>query len=336
MTTSRTSRSRRGPRLRDAVDDAASPRRTRAARASIELRPPAGGARGISLLEVVVAALVIAVLAAVLLPLLGSARMDAYRRASQDNLRRLGTAWEAYLETYERTFPYLPVQGAWRYGGVRFLDSGEAFLDPERPLNVVLTGTEDATSLFRCPADAGIGSGTGVGTGSRSAYEAFGTSYRANGLLFDVAAARQSDRDADGGDAAGEVPFDDGANEARGVRESELRTVPSRLVVMGEPLWWELREGTGRSADWFGDGNRVHVLFLDGSVKHAEIRPRPQVGPAVVEPSFRRAWESREPSTPGTVAGADGDDGGAEATSAGGRDETSEAVDAGGDRAGGG
>jgi len=37
------------------------------------------------------------------------------------------------------------------------------------------------------------------------------------------------------------------------------------------------------------------VLFLDGSVKHAEIRPRPRVGPAVVEPALRKGWENEGP-----------------------------------------
>jgi len=217
-----------------------------------------GTSRGISLLEIVVAALAIAILAAVLLPWLSRARVDAYRRTSQDNLRQFGTAWAAYLETFDGAFPHLPVLGAWQYGGVRFLE-GEPFLDPNRPLTAILNAREGATSLFRCPADRGIGAGTGVGTGTRTAYEAFGTSYRANALLFDVESARALDRelgaaaeaaatgdaDASGGAAGrasgGAPDGGDAAGEARGVRVAELRTVPSRLVVMGEPLWWELR-----------------------------------------------------------------------------------------------
>ena len=79
-------------------------------------------------------------------------------------------------------------------------------------------GTLDAPAVdvFACPADRGITDVYGeVGTGRRTAYQSFGTSFRANALLLD---ARQAGL----------------ATERRGVRQSEITTPPARLGSSGQ------------------------------------------------------------------------------------------------------
>lgn len=231
------------------------------------------------MLELAAALGIICLLLAILLPMLDAARTKAHRAQSADNLRALGGAWLDCMEANDGRFPYRPtIDAAWTYGGVRFSAVDDrAFLDPARPINPFVAGRTDAPSLYRCPADRGIGGPTGdVGTGGRTAYRAFGTSYRANHLLLD----------------AGRTSL---AQTSRPLSRAEIMTVPSRLVVLGEPLWWEIYAETGRRADWYDDdGARANVLYLDGSVRYSVLRPRTVPGPAVVVPLPRPRFDEPE------------------------------------------
>ncbi len=227
--------------------------------------------RGFTLLELGVSLGIVSVLLAVLLPALSSARVASRRSLCAGNQRLLGQAWAACVEGNEGRFPVVYAQPAWLYGGVRFSSVDETpFLDLSRPLNRYLPLHRlDAPGemLFACPADAGITDVYGeVGTGRRTAYRAFGTSYRANPALLDPAT---------GGGDSGAPP---------GLSRSAITTAPSRLVVMGDPVWHEIRESTGRLAAWHGAPDTGNMLFLDGSVRFVSIVPHPAVGPAVFDP----------------------------------------------------
>jgi prepilin-type N-terminal cleavage/methylation domain-containing protein/prepilin-type processing-associated H-X9-DG protein len=226
-------------------------------------------ARGFTLLELAISLALVTVLLAVLVPALASARVTGNREQCAANLRHFGPAWKMYLDDHDGQFPHVPVQPAWHYAGVRFSSvDGRPFLDLQRPLAAYTPdggGGVPKEMLLCCPADRGIsGDARRVGTGERTAFESFGTSYRANAPLLD---ARQAGLDAH-----------------RGLRRAEIATVASRLVVMGDPVWFEHRHDTGRIADWHEHDDRGNLLFLDGSVKFMEIRPQPRIGPAVFEP----------------------------------------------------
>lgn len=219
-----------------------------------------------TMLELLLSLAVVSVLLSILLPALTSARVSSQRDLCAGNQRLLGEAWHACVEGNDGRFPRLFVQPGWLYGGVRFSSAaGTAFLDLDRPLNRYvpihrLDG--EGEEVFRCPADRGITDEHGeIGTGHRTAYRAFGTSYRANARLV-------GPRDAE------EPPL----------RRDEITTSSSRLVVMGDPVWYEAFENTGRLATWHGIPNGGNLLFLDGSVRFVVIQPRPAVGPAVFEP----------------------------------------------------
>ncbi len=233
--------------------------------------------RGFSLLELVISLALAAVFLAILLPALSTARASSHRARCAGNQRLLGQAWTHCLEARGGAFPTIVVQPGWRYGGARFSSVDSApFLDFGRPLNRYLPVDRfdaPAVEVFSCPADRGITDEYGeVGTGRRTAYRSFGTSYRANALLFD---ARLAGLDT--------VP--------RGLRHGEITTPASRLVVLGDPAWYETLAQTGRMASWHGRTDAGNILFLDGSVRYMAMEPRPKVGPAVVEPVLAAAAE---------------------------------------------
>jgi len=220
------------------------------------------GRAGFTLLELMISLAVVSVLIVVLLPVLSSARSANRRALCSGNLRLLGESWDHYLESNGDRFPRLYVQPGWSYGGVRFsVVDGSPFLDTDRPLNRYLPSRGlAAAALFECPADHGITDEySGVGTGRRTAYQAFGTSYRANAALLSP-----------DGDA--------------GLTRDAVTTAPSRLVLMGDPLWYEVYEETGRTAAWHGAANAGNMLFLDGSVRFVPITPKDEVGPVVFDP----------------------------------------------------
>ena len=124
--------------------------------------------------------------------------------------------------------------------------------------------------IYCCPADAGITHvHDGVGTGGRTAFRSYGTSYRCNAVTVDARIAGLDD-------------------EARALFRSEITTPPSRFVLMGDPIWFETYQRSGRDANWHGKQNTGNILFLDGSVRFVPMRPRGKRGPAVAEPFLVR------------------------------------------------
>ncbi len=224
--------------------------------------------RGFTLLELALSVAVVGALLSVLLPALFSARVASRREVCAGNQRVIGTAWRACLEDGGADrFPVVQVQPGWRYGGVRFSSiDGAPFLEFDRPLNRYLSLEHlgfRAERIFACPADTGITDASrAAGTGRRSAYEAFGTSYRANAELLS--------------------PSRTGAPEGLALRK--VTTAPSRLVVMGDAGWHETLESSGIEACWHGAAGRYNLLFLDGSVRFVPVLARPRVGPAVFDP----------------------------------------------------
>jgi prepilin-type N-terminal cleavage/methylation domain-containing protein/prepilin-type processing-associated H-X9-DG protein len=213
---------------------------------------------GFTLLEFVISLAVVCALMAILLPALSTARMSSHRALCAGNQRLLGQAWSIYLDANDDRFPVIYEQPAWRYGGVRFSGvDGSPYLDHNLPLNRYLPAHRfdvPGETLFHCPADRGITDEFGVArTGERTVYRAHGTSYRANSALL-------------------------------GLRRDEITTAPSRLVVLGDPVWYEVLERTGLGASWHGTPGAGNLLFLDGSVRFMAVAPRPEVGPAVFDP----------------------------------------------------
>lgn len=237
-------------------------------------RPPGG----FSLLELLVYTLIVGVLMAILIPALTSARTLNFRMICADQQREIGRAWAAYVDEHN-AFPFVANQPGWHYAGARTSTiTGGTNLDMDRPLSRYLSRrwmTVDPDidggsmrHVFCCPADEGITDESGlVGTGRRTACVAYGTSYRANHLLVDAALAGVSD-------------------ERRGVKLGEITASPSRLLVMGDAVWYESWAETGRSADWHGVPGAGNMLFLDGSVQFSTMTPRHETGAILLDPTY--------------------------------------------------
>lgn len=216
--------------------------------------------RGLTLIETVIALALIGVLLAILVPALAAARVTSHRDQCGDNLRTIGAAWQSYLADHNDEFPYVPLQPAWHSAGMRFSRiDGTAFPDYNRPLTQYLNvfKTRDYAALcVCCPADRGISAAAAAaGTGDRTAFESYGNSYRAVAPIFDARLL--------------------GITEAsRGMRRGEITTPPSKLLLCGDAVWYEVVNSTGRHADWHGEPNAGNLLLLDGSVRYWTLRPR--------------------------------------------------------------
>jgi prepilin-type N-terminal cleavage/methylation domain-containing protein/prepilin-type processing-associated H-X9-DG protein len=230
---------------------------------------------GFSLLEILISMALVSMLLGVLLPLLANARETSQRDRCVDNLRQLGRAVAMYMDDSDGRFPMVPTDSSWRYAGVRFSSVDQRpFPDTQRPLTAYLPlkdVQQDSDCVLCCPADRNIlrADGSRVMRGA-SVFRTWGTSYRANGVLF-----------RDRNEHSAETPL--------AWKRSEIATAPSRLVVAGDPIWFELLEETGYDAAWHGDADRGNLLFLDGAVKYMQIRSKKRSGPAVFEPRAK-AW----------------------------------------------
>ncbi|MHC5002364.1 MAG: H-X9-DG-CTERM domain-containing protein, partial [Planctomycetota bacterium] len=200
---------------------------------------------------------------------------------------QLGEIWSMCLHDNRGRFPFVAVQPGWHYGGARFSSvTGEPFVDPQRPLNAYLggqPGNAGVLEMFRCPGDRGITHpDAAAGTGHRTAYRSFGTSFRANAALLN---SRSAGLDV----------------EPRGLERREVSASPSRLLLMGDPVWYEVFHDTGRLAAWHGEPAGGNMLFLDGSVRFESVLPQTANQPTVFDPGVRPASAEMRP------AGVDGE-----------------------------
>lgn len=111
---------------------------------------------GFTLVELLAAIATIAILAALLLPVLNNTKIKAQRTKCLSNLKQLGLAWTLYyqdnngllVESYPTNNPNVWVQGDMTIlseaTNVDFIRQGKLY--PNAP----------ATSLYRCPADKGV------------------------------------------------------------------------------------------------------------------------------------------------------------------------------------
>jgi len=136
------------------------------------------GRIGFTLIELLVVIGIIAIIAAMLLPALSSARELARKTKCIGNLKQLGLAWTMYVEDNNETF--YDVACEWVWGGkTGTLGAGHGpypFNDPTfvRPLNRYVSDNQE---LFRCPSDKGR---PHAGWDEPRTYDTVGNSYRYN------------------------------------------------------------------------------------------------------------------------------------------------------------
>lgn len=220
--------------------------------------------RGFTLLELIIAVGLVAVLLALLLPGLVHARELSQKAVCAANTRSIGLAFQMYLGDHRR-FPAAMAGSAWRYGGVDFVGPDRTpVMTASRPINTAmvdrLPSSEEAfMQTFRCPADRGIwrsdssaAQGQSVLDGN-SCYSSFGTSYRANPALFDSTLA--------GIDTL-----------HRPLAEHEIAVGFSRLLIAGDAVWHyatrpEADPDARLDASWHRTPKGGNMVALDGSVR---------------------------------------------------------------------
>ena len=230
-----------------------------------------------TLVELLVAIAIIAVLLAIIMPSLRMARSATRRVVCQSNLKQIALAWLAYLEDNEGAF-YYGKNANLNYGGWEGL-SGE----PNRPLNIYLNmpaieENENDAKIFRCPADRG-GNPDSL---YEKVYRVCGTSYQTNIFLIGPGGFRDFSlfyppplRTPEvillGEKINAHLPdinIDDVAN-------------PSRLLLIGDYGWigqWNptplppLYQTRKELTEWHDRPDCHNVAFLDSHVKFLNIR----------------------------------------------------------------
>ncbi|MES2460180.1 MAG: prepilin-type N-terminal cleavage/methylation domain-containing protein [Armatimonadota bacterium] len=104
--------------------------------------------RGFTLIELLVVIAIIAILAAILFPVLAAARGSARKTACLSNLKQIGTAARLYLQDYDETLlppMYLRTGATTRYTGVFYTSRWTAWPELLQPYAASI-------DIFTCPA----------------------------------------------------------------------------------------------------------------------------------------------------------------------------------------
>ena len=209
-----------------------------------------------TLLELLVAVSIVAVLVGLLLPALRHAREATRTATCASNLRQIGLAWDAYERSYDTT-PVPDARVAWSFGGAAFVGAERvAVLERSRPINPMLIAAVggrwgDSASkfaaVFACPSDIGLArpSATGPVSTGRTAFETFGTSYRANAGATGLSAV------ADGRSASAVILAGDAA--------WYYADLPKRNPESGTTAWWHQPRGL------------ANIVAADGSVRGIRV-----------------------------------------------------------------
>lgn len=252
------------------------------------------------MVELLITMGIVGILLGLLLPSLRYVRYAANGAVCSTNLRQIGIGWRQYVDDH-MAMPFRE-DADWKYGGARFVrerggEGVRAVLASDRPVNPYILTDDDQENgalafLFRSPLDKGFhwteASGRPVTQSvfpQPTAFERFGTSYRANPLLLD---RRRLNPAAKPGPMA----------------EHEIVTMPSRMLLIAVPQWQIAVDGEWRiDASWHPEPDSGNTLFLDGSVRHLNFSeglgtqfdfvprpvegPRPMIGSPGVPPTLR-------------------------------------------------
>ena len=215
-----------------------------------------------TLIELLVVVAIIALLVAILIPVLSEARNRATITVCASNQRQIGIAWNVYLSSNDFTFPRWRLNIQWFYGGKE-----PAILGPPdpvlwyRPLNPYISLREQDehwARIFRCPADRPIKDVYGQTgfTGDHTAFEYFGNSYMMNYLLL--------------------VPWDSKNKKYLWLHNSNARLDDvelshSRVMLLGDCQWYYTTFSSPWDAQFHSPPDHMNLTFLDGHTAFTRV-----------------------------------------------------------------
>jgi prepilin-type N-terminal cleavage/methylation domain-containing protein/prepilin-type processing-associated H-X9-DG protein len=228
--------------------------------------------KGFTLIELLVVIAIIALLLAILVPVVRKAGELSKRVVCQNRLRQLAVAWHIYLDCNNEKF-FQGINANFRYGGWRGIegqagDPEDPYWPPGRPLNPYLKlaadlKNEEDAKAYLCPADRGGLYGSVLV--QEKVYRAVGTSYQTNVFLIG------QDRCSESTPLLKEI-------SVRLPNMTRLRAdKPSLLILIGDYGWvnqWQLTSYVPQwkaLAEWHGMEDRHNVAFLDGHVSFLKI-----------------------------------------------------------------
>ncbi len=211
-----------------------------------------------TLIELLVVISIVAVLIAIMLPALSSAKHGARVMACAANLRQIGLAWQTYLMDNGFVFPVPPSNlNNWHlfYGG-KHPSIHPANFPQARFLNPYVGHREKnakGSEVFRCTEDRDIRFPDGsTHTDGYPTYEYYGNSYPANFYLLNMHLKSSDPR------------------REYAVLVDAIEHNLAKMVLAGDFQWYYSVTDASWDAHFHNRHDQMNLLFLDGHVAYTQ------------------------------------------------------------------